>query len=148
MTQFIEDMPLGRILANLGRTHAMRVDQRMDQIGLYRGQAILLLTLARQAERQAPLTHSEIAEKLHISPAAASKVIKRMECLGYLQRTSDPDDERVSRVVLLEGGRAKLDDIFEVFQEVNGRMLQGISPEEQARLRDLMGRMLANLQET
>lgn len=148
MPQSPEEMPLGRILANLGRTHAMRVDQRMDQVGLYRGQAILLLTLARQAEQQTPLTHSEIAEKLHISLAAASKVIKRMESLGYLQRTSDPDDERVSRVVLLEGGRAKLDDVFAVFQEVNGRMLQGISPEEQKLLRNLMGRMLANLQET
>jgi len=48
-------------------------------------------------------------------------------------------------VVILEGGREKLDDIFTVFQEVNGRMLQGISAEEQAELRDVMVRMACNL---
>ena len=135
------EMPLGQILAILGRVHAMRIDQRMEQVGLYHGQAILLLTLAKRDG----LTHSEIARKLSISPAAASKAIKRMESLGYLQRTPDPQDERVSRVVILEGGREKLDDIFSVFQAVNGRMLQGISAEEQAELRDVMVRMACNL---
>ena len=141
-----ENMPLGRLLANLGRQHAMRIDQLMEQVGLYRGQAILLLTLAEGDALQTPLTHSEIAEKLRISPAAASKVIKRMESLGYVQRDPDPLDERVSRVTLLEGGRAKLDDILAVLQTINLRMVEGFSPEEQAKLREFLLRMLNNLQ--
>ncbi len=136
-------MPLGRMLANLARTHAMRVDQAMDEIGLYRGQAILLLTLAEQDG----LTHTAIAERLCISPAAASKVIKRMEGLGYVQRTPDPADERLSRVFLLELGRAKLDDIHTVFRSINARLVQEFSPEEQVVLKDFMGRMIDNLQD-
>lgn len=140
-----EEMPIGRLMANLGRQHAMRIDQLMERIGLYRGQAILLLTLAEGDGQQTLLTHSEIAEKLHISPAAASKVIKRMEELGYVQRDPDPNDERVSRVTLLEGGRAKLDDIHAVFQAINQRMLCDFSPHEQADLREFLLRMLNNL---
>ena len=138
-----ENIPLGRLLANLARTHAMRVDQAMDEIGLYRGQAILLLTLADQDG----LTHSAIAERLCISPAAASKVIKRMEELGYVQRTPDPADERLSRVFLLEHGRARLDDIHSVFWSINTRLVQDFSPEEQGVLKDFLGRMIQNLQD-
>ena len=137
------NIPLGRLLANLCRLQASRADQLMDQIGLYRGQAILLLTLAEQDG----LTHSEIAEKLCISPAAVSKVIKRLESLGYLQRTPDPADERVSRVNLLDGGWAVLDGIHSVFQKINEMLVKDIPPQEQEVLRDLLGRMLDNLQE-
>lgn len=141
-----ENMPLGRLLANLGRQHAMCIDQLMEQVGLYRGQAFLLLTLAEGDGLQTLFTHSEIAEKLRISPAAASKVIKRMESLGYVQRDPDPLDERVSRVTLLEGGRAKLDDIHAVFQTINLRMVGGFTTEEQAELREFLLRMYNNLQ--
>ena len=135
-------MPLGRMLANLARTHAMRVDQAMDEIGLYRGQAILLLTLAEQDG----LTHTAIAERLCISPAAASKVIKRMEALGYVQRTPDPADERLSRVFLQEDGRAKLDDVHAVFRAINARLVEGFSPKEESVLRAFLGRLIENLQ--
>ena len=143
MNQFSKNMPLGRLLANLGRTHSMRVDQLMDGIGLFRGQAILLMTLAEQDG----LTHSEIAERLCISPAAISKVIKRLEGLGYLQRTPDPADERLSRVYLLEDGRVMVDDIHRVFREMNTRLVNGFSPQELVVLRDFLGRMIDNLQE-
>ena len=141
-----ENMPLGRMLANLGRQHAMRIDQLMEQVGMYHGQAFLLLTLAECDGLQKLLTHSEIAEKLRISPAAASKVIKRMENLGYVRRDPDPLDERVSRVTLLEDGRAKLDDIHAVLRTINLRMVEGFSPDEQAKLREFLLRMLINLQ--
>ena len=136
-------LPLGLMLANLARTHAMRVDQAMDKIGLYRGQAILLIILAEQDG----LIHSEIAGRLCISPAAASKVIKRMEELGYVQRTPDPVDERLSRVFLLEHGRAKLDDIHTVFRSINARLVREFSPQEQVVLQNFLSRMITNLQD-
>jgi len=85
---------LGWLLVSVCRLHYTRVDQSMDQIGLYRGQAFLLMTLSRLDG----MTHSEIAEKLEISPAAVTKVSKRMEQAQYLLRRADPADERVSRV--------------------------------------------------
>ncbi len=83
-------IPLGRLIADIGRLQASRLDQMMDELGLYRGQAVLLIVLGEQDG----LTHSEIAEALKISPAAATKVIKRLEELGYLQRRADPSDDR------------------------------------------------------
>lgn len=135
-------LPLGRLLANLCRLQATRADQLMDQIGLYRGQGILLVILAEQDG----LTHSEIAEKLRISPAAATKVIKRLEKLRYLRRQPDPQDERLSRVFLQAEGRAIINQIHAAFGTINRQMLAGITPEEQGQLRQLLGKMQANLE--
>ena len=72
-----DEIKIGPLMANIGRLHATRADRFMDRIGLFRGQAFLLMILSEQDG----LTHSEIADKLEISPAAATKVIKRMEAL-------------------------------------------------------------------
>lgn len=137
-----QEIPLGRLLGNLCRLQATRADQLMEQIGLYRGQGMLLLILSRQDG----LTHSEIAERLQISPSAATKVIKRLEKLEYLQRQPDPADERISRVFLEPGGRAVIDQIHAAFFKINGVISEGISIQEQQQLRNLVGRIHANLE--
>jgi predicted DNA-binding protein YlxM (UPF0122 family) len=66
---------LGKLLVFVCRLHGTKADRFFEQLGLYRGQAFLLRVLSKKDG----LTHSEIAEILEISPAAATKVIKRME---------------------------------------------------------------------
>lgn len=134
-------IPIGRLLADIHRLHAARLDQMMEQIGLYRGQAMLLLRLAEQDG----LTHSELSAGLRISPAAASKVIKRLEGQGYLQRRPDPLDNRFSRIYLLEDGRAVIDQIYAVFQQFNQLITTGFSDPERDDLRALLGRIYTNL---
>lgn len=133
---------LGRLMVNVCRLHHTRADQSMDRIGLYRGQAILLMILSQHDG----MTHSEIAEKLEISPAAATKVIKRMEQAGYLQRQADPADERVSRVCLRDKGRALIAEIDGAFGELDRMMFDGLSEPDLKRFRDLLTQIQANLQ--
>jgi DNA-binding MarR family transcriptional regulator len=133
---------IGRLMANVCRLQATRIDQLMEALGLYRGQAILLIILSENDG----LAHSEIAERLQISPAAATKVIKRMEKLNYLQRRPDLDDERISRVYIQDDGRALIAQIREVFKKVNEIILTNISPAEQETLRELLSHIHVNLQ--
>ena len=137
------EIKIGHLLAGIGRLHACRTDQVMDRIGLYRGQAILLMVLSKKDG----LTHSEISEKLGISPAAATKVIKRMESMNYLQRRSDPTDERISRVYLEQEGRAVIQQVRHVFEQVDQVLLNNLSPEEQADLIRMLLQVHANLLE-
>ena len=95
-----DQVGLSRMLLNTGRSYVNRADHFMERIGLYRGQAILLLILSEQNG----LTHSELAKKLGISMAATTKVIKRLEALNYLQRQADPSDKRNSRIFLRAEG--------------------------------------------
>jgi DNA-binding MarR family transcriptional regulator len=141
--QELDEIKIGGLMANIGRLHAKRAHQIMEQVGLYRGQAFLLMILSRQDG----LTHSEIAEKLEVSPAAATKVIKRMEELNYLQRRSDPVDERVSRVFLEAEGRALNQRIKQAFDQIDRVLVNNLSPEEQSVLVELLLKMYHNLLE-
>jgi DNA-binding MarR family transcriptional regulator len=135
---------IGRMLADINRLQASRLDQMMEQTGLYRSQAWLLLRLAEQDG----LTHSELSAMLRISPAAASKVIKRLEMQHYLQRSSDPLDNRLSRIYLQPEGRAMIDEIYSVFQDFNQLITTGFSDEECDELRVYLTRLYRNLKDT
>jgi DNA-binding MarR family transcriptional regulator len=138
---FMDEWQPGRLLANICRLHATRSDQLLEQIGLYRGQAILLLILSGQDGR----THTEIAQELHISPAATTKIIQRLEKMEFLQRRPDPSDERLSRVYLLEGGRAVIQQIKDSFRQLDRATTASFTSEEQEILRDLLIRIFINL---
>jgi DNA-binding MarR family transcriptional regulator len=129
-------------MSEVCRLHHTRADQATEHIGLYRGQAFLLLFLSRHEG----ITHSEIAEKLRVSPAAATKVIKRMEQAGCQQRQADPADERVSRVYLQDQGRALIAEIERAFGNLDRKMFEGLSERDLVRFRDLLTQMAANLQ--
>ena len=134
---------IGLLMSNISRLHATRADQSLEAIGLFRGQAILLMLLSHQDG----LTHSEIAEKLEISPAAATKVIKRMEALHYLQRRPDPADERISRVFLEEESWTVIRQIKNAFQQIDQILLTDLSPDEKDMLIKLLNKVYANLLE-
>jgi DNA-binding MarR family transcriptional regulator len=137
------EVKIGPLLANIGRLHAKRADQFMEEIGLYRGQAFLLMILAKQEG----LTHSEIAERIEISPAAATKVIKRMEALRYVRRQADPVDERVSRVYLEAEGWAVVHKARQNFTQIDRALVSNLSPEEQKTLIELLMKVYASLLE-
>jgi DNA-binding MarR family transcriptional regulator len=137
----ITHQELGRLLVSVCRLHHTRADQSMDKIGLYRGQALLLMTLSEQDG----LPHSEIAEKLEISAPAATKVIKRMEEAHYVQRRADPADERVSRVYLQAQGHALIAQIRRTFGRLDRAMFDGLPEADLHQLHDLLTQIQANL---
>jgi DNA-binding MarR family transcriptional regulator len=137
------EIKIGMLMGKIGRLHSTRADKFMERIGLFRGQAILLMILSDQDG----VTHSELAKKLEISPAAATKVIKRMEELHYLRRRPDPVDERVSHVFLEDEGWAMIHQIRNAFQQIDQVLVSDLTPEEQDTLFNLLSRMYTSLSE-
>lgn len=133
---------LGRLFFSIGRLQATRADQYMDQINLFRGQGMLLKFLARHNG----ITHSEIAEKLEISPAAVTKVIRRLEEQNYLKRQPDPNDDRISRVYIQPEGMNVAHEIHNIFCQLDDHMFQGFSEDELEQLHGYLLRMQSNLQ--
>jgi DNA-binding MarR family transcriptional regulator len=137
-----ETVELGRLLFMISRLHSTRADQYMDQIGLFRGQSMLLKFISRHDG----LTHSEVAEKLEISPAAVTKVIKRLEELQYLKRQADPKDERVSRIFIQPEGRKKIEEIHNSFEQLAKKTFVGFSQPELKIFQEYLKRIQLNLQ--
>jgi DNA-binding MarR family transcriptional regulator len=139
---FTEKGRLGRLLMNVSRMRAKRADQFMEKCRLYRGQGLLLLFISDNDG----LTHSEIAQWLKISPAAATKVIKRLEEQGYLERRPDENDERISRVFICNDGRAVVDEVHQSFVRLDERTFDGFSNEDLGIFGDYLKRIQENLQ--
>ena len=68
-----------------------------------------------------------------------------MERAGFVERRSDPDDERVSRVYLTGTGRAIQAEMQEIFRGLEQEALAGFSADEQMLLRQLLSKIRDNL---
>jgi DNA-binding MarR family transcriptional regulator len=132
---------IDHLLAQVCRLHHARVHVLLEDIGVYRGQPPVLFKLWEQEGR----THSELAKHIHVQPATMTKMIQRMERAGFVERRSDPDDERVSRVYLTDAGRAIQTEMQQIFQGLEQEVLAGFSADERALLRQLLSKIRDNL---
>ncbi len=66
------------------------------------------------------MTHSELAEMLHVQPATMTNTLKRMEKAGFVERRHDAADQRVSRVYLTDAGyniQEAVKNVWDKFEE-------------------------------
>jgi DNA-binding MarR family transcriptional regulator len=129
------------LLAQVCRLHYSRARTLLEAFGLFRGQPPLLFALWEKEG----LTHSELAECLHVQPATITKMIKRMERAGFVERSQDAEDQRVSRVYLTDAGRNIQDAVEGVWRELEEQTFAGFNSEERALLSQFLLRIRNNL---
>jgi DNA-binding MarR family transcriptional regulator len=129
------------LLAQVCRLHFSRARTLLEEFGLFRGQPPLLFALWEEEGR----THSELAEHLHVQPATITKMIKRMERTGFVERRQDTEDQRVSRVYLTDAGRNIREAVEGVLRELEKQTFAGFSSDEHALLNQFLLRVRDNL---
>jgi DNA-binding MarR family transcriptional regulator len=129
------------LLAQICRLHHSRAHALLEEVGLYRGQPHVLRVLW---EREG-CTHTELAARLHVQPATITRMLQRMERAGFVERRSDPEDQRVSRVYLTEAGRAVQEGVQQIWHTLEEESLAGFGPEERVLLRGVFVRLRDNL---
>lgn len=132
---------LDMILANICHLHHTRVDQLFETLGLHRGQPPVLIALWEQEG----LTQTDLAERLHNSPATMTKMLQRMERAGFIQRRQDASDQRVTRVYLTETGRTVQSQVESIFKRLEGETFANINEEDLARLNGYLVQIRKNL---
>lgn len=128
-------------LAQICKLHRARAHTLLEELGLYHGQPPMLFALWEQEGQ----THGELAARLHIAPATATKMIQRMEKAGFVERRPDAEDQRVSRVFVTEAGRAIHARVEQVWQRIDGETFAGFSMEERQMLQGFFLRIRENL---
>ena len=129
------------LLAQICRLHHARAHTLLETLGLYHGQPPMLRALWKQEG----LTHSELAARLHVQPATMTKMVQRMEKAGFIERKSDPNDQRVSRVYLTDAGRAVKAEVKQVWRTLEDETFDGFTMEERVLLRRFFLQMRENL---
>lgn len=81
---------------------------------------------------------TELAARLRISKQALNYLLGELERLGYLERQSDPDDQRSKRIALTPRGTSAIGVIREAVGEVETAWAQELGPKRFAQLRGLL----------
>lgn len=93
--------------------------------------------------KSGPVNQSDLTHELGVVKGTTSKILQHLEARGLIKR------ERVKKrylVQLTEQGIAVLNEIKKVGEELDSRMFRDFTPEERATLKELLGRMLKNLE--
>jgi DNA-binding MarR family transcriptional regulator len=87
-----------------------------------------VISTLRRAGPPYRLSPSELYTVLERSSGGMTKMLKRLEGLGLIERVPDPEDGRSIRVLLTEAGVALQEEIFNVFLTRTQELLHTISP--------------------
>lgn len=133
----------------VNQAHRAAVQAELNTAGLGEVGHPMLMSILQSSCQGAQGGHCQaqrdLAQLLHISPAAVANSLKSLEKGGYIRRKPGVGDARRNQVILTEKGAAAVAGCDQVFSRVSARMLAGFTPEEQEQLLSFQRRMLHNL---
>jgi DNA-binding MarR family transcriptional regulator len=140
VSAFVEDS-IGNHLILAARLHRLRAAQLLAKTGLFPGQDMVLLILARFQK----MAMGDLAAALHVRPPTASKTVARLSAQGFIQRLDGVDDGRVVQVSLTESGRAMAETITMVASELEQELLGDLDSKDSKRFRKLLRKTTSTL---
>lgn len=132
---------LGLLLHDAARTVRRRFEVRTAEFGLSSAQWRMMVHVCKMGG--AP--QSRFADMLEVEPISVSRLLDRMEALGWVTRGPDPADRRVRMVLPTPKALAAFDHIKSVADDVYAEALQGLSLAERQTLLTGLGRIVVNL---
>jgi len=132
----------------LHQAHRAAVQAELNAAGLGEVGHPMLLTILESGEEDQDgqcRAQRDLAELLHVSPAAVANSLKSLERSGYIRREPGRRDARCNQVILTEKGTQAVAGCRAVFQQVSSRMMDGFSPKDLQQLAQFQRRMLHNL---
>ena len=132
---------VGYLLVQVCKAHRQCAESALNEHGVHAGQEMILLQLYSGEG----IPQSQLAEALCVEPPTVTRMLQRMEASGLVERRADPADARVSLVSLTEQGRQAELPILRAWDELEARLVAGLTDMEQALLRRLLMQALKNL---
>lgn len=137
----IDKDSLHYIFLEILRLHHYRTHILLDEIGIYPGQPPLLFILNKEDGK----SQKELADKLKITPATITVMLKRMEKANLVERKQDTEDQRISRVYLTDKGREICNKAMGIMKNLEEECFGNFTVEEKIILRRLLMQMRDNL---
>jgi MarR family transcriptional regulator, organic hydroperoxide resistance regulator len=129
------------VLAKVCKAHRAYVGALLAEYGLHVGQEMVLLELWQEDG----LRGGELALRLGVEPPTVTKMLRRLEGCGLVERSQDPADARSFRVHLTEKGRALEEPVARCWAQAEETELAGMSTGERRAFREMLIRVRNNL---
>ena len=132
----------GYALAKVCRAHRGNVGGMLAEFGLHVGQEMVLIELWQSDG----LRGGELACRLGVEPPTVTKMLRRLENFGLVERRPDPADARSFRVYLTREGEALEGPVSRCFARAEEKTLARLEPSERRELARLLAKMRAGLE--
>ncbi len=100
----------------------------------------VLFTLYKEDAR----TITELCEAVALEKSTMTGLLDRMEESGLLKRNPDPNDRRVSRIMLTPRGKEIENDLKEVVEQAYHRLTDGISQNHLEAAQEVLEKIIEN----
>jgi DNA-binding MarR family transcriptional regulator len=110
------------------------------------GMPLRQLMLLSYLRAKAPALQQQLCESLWLDPNNCVLLLNELEELGYVERRRDPIDRRRHMVDITDEGRAALERGEHAQESLEDDIFAGLSDDERATLRSLLGRALEHPQ--
>jgi MarR family transcriptional regulator for hemolysin len=137
-----DDSYIGYMLSDVARLIRTIFDRRVRDIGLTRGQWLVLTRVYRRPG----ISQTELSEMLEIDRASAGRMIDRMERNGWVERRPDRGDRRINRLHLTDEARKVHADMWAIAESTVDDALSPLSATEREQYTELTAKVKGRLQ--
>lgn len=131
---------LSVLLGHVFRFQMTAVQRRLEEEGLSRSQPGIVHILSHHDG----LTQVELANKMNVTPATVSAMLKRMERDEVIVRKRSQEDQRVTHVYLTEKGKEQSEIIDKVFKEMSQKGFGNFTEEELSQSKAIFEKLKKN----
>ena len=132
----------GHLLRILHWCTDQSITHALEQMELTAAQGHIMGFLARSKTPPCP---RDIEEAFHLSHPTVSGLLQRLEKKEFIQLIADDHDRRCKRIHVLPKGRECQENMHQVIQTNEKRLVEGFTEEEQAKFAELLNRAIANM---
>lgn len=143
-----EQTPLGRMIGYCGRLGKLYLDMRLRQskYNVTPVQSRALLYLSKICgERE--VMQRDLERELHLKASTVNGIVDRLEEKGFIARRQSTEDGRRRLISLTAQGQAVTETFRTALEETDRAFCAVLSPEEQEQLRNMLTRLIVNLEE-
>lgn len=120
------------------------LQMKMERHGITTAQVFAMICLSSEDNQ----SHIELSKHLNIKAPSLTTLLDKLERKELIERQSDSQDGRTKRIHLSQSGTQLLkENIWPIFNELEGKLLFGFSEEERNLLFSLLIRLDQNIHE-
>jgi DNA-binding MarR family transcriptional regulator len=121
--------------------HEMIRDGHAKRIGLAGTEYTILITIAHLSQ-DTPVNVKAVAEHLHVSTGFITNTTRKLQTMGLVNKSSDPDDKRRTILTVTQKGLARLEELAPFQRRVNDAEFGSLSRAEFLQLGAAIARLV------
>ena len=143
LAEIYQDERVAHLTRLCARGFNRALTRRLADYDISFGQWVFLRILWKQEG----LTQRELSERANLTEPTVHTALAKMQQQGLVERRTEDGNRRKQHVYLTDHGRGLRSDLEPLAVEANEAALQGFAVEDNEALRQMLIRMLANLEQ-